>query len=234
VKRIVGCDSVHLERRKGNQKQAVAYCTKRESRKDGLEPFIWGELKEQGRRNDLEDIVKDLQNKVSIKDIIIDNPSTLPLINAMQKFEYMLNDTKRDWVPEVVVLVGDPGTGKTKQVHELESDLYTVPEPTSTVWFDGYKGQEAVLFDDFNGNIRYHLMLQLLDRYPMTVNVKGGFTNWCPKRIYITSNKEMYDWYPNMNIGALKRRISNVVYKCTEVPGNTMPEPIYDCIFDLC
>lgn len=211
----------HLEPRRGTQAQAVAYCTKDDTRCPDHEPFTWGEMKAQGKRNDLNRAIELLQEKVSIIEVINDQPGLLPYINALGKYQSMLHDNVvRDEAPEVIVIVGEPGTGKTREVYDKEPEVYRVAEPTSTVWFDGYRGEEAVLFDDFNGNIRYHYLLQLLDRYKMRVNIKGGTTNWCPKRIYITSNSEPTSWY-QQDTKALIRRITKMVYKSTEVAGNT-------------
>lgn len=49
VKQALGSDQVHIEKRRGSQKQAIDYCKKEESREE--EPVIFGEPKGQGRRN---------------------------------------------------------------------------------------------------------------------------------------------------------------------------------------
>ena len=127
----------------------------------------------------------------------------------------------------VEVIIGTPGSGKTRSVYDKEPEVYTVPiQQSNSVWFDGYQGQEAVLFDDFYGGIKYSNMLQLLDRYPIQVPIKGGYVNWRPKRIYITSNKDIETWYGS-DIPALKRRINQIHYQgsISEVVGNTIPLP---------
>lgn len=90
---------------------------------------------------------------------------------------------------EVICLYGPAGTGKTRLVYEREPNLFICPDSTLQ-WFDGYGGEEAVLIDDFRGipHQRVGFLLQLLDRYPLRVPVKGSFVQWNPSRIYITSN----------------------------------------------
>jgi hypothetical protein len=56
----------------------------------------------------------------------------------------------------------------------------------------------------------------------MRVPIKGGFVNWVPKKIWITSNYHPREWYPNAkdeHVKALKRRFSKVVRyrRCFEV-----------------
>ena len=124
----------------------------------------------------------------------------------------------RDWKSDVFIYWGDTGTGKTRAVYEAEADLWIATD-NSLNWFDGYTGQEAVLFDDFVSikNEKFGFLLRLLDRYPMDVPVKGGFTKWLPKRIYFTSNLRVEDWFMGVSAAsqsALRRRITDTVHFC--------------------
>ncbi len=103
-----------------------------------------------------------------------------------------------DRAPTVTVLVGPTGCGKTRYVYDTHSaeQLYRLPV-TDGFWLDGYSQQEAVLFDEFTGNMPMSRFMQLIDRYPVSVPRKGGFLLWGPPRwIYITSNLDPRDWYP--------------------------------------
>jgi len=102
---------------------------------------------------------------------------------------------------------GPTGTGKTRDVVGRHENLFIVPDLTGK-WFDGYNGEEAVLFDDTDKFV--HLprstFLRLCDRYGQQVPVKGGFAYWKPKYIYFTSN---YHWdYIYGKDPAIERRIS--------------------------
>lgn len=99
------------------------------------------------------------------------------------------------------VLYGSTGTGKTRYVHQqahlfYEDDIWIYP---GQGWFDGYQGQQVVVFDDFYGDMPFGTLLKVLDRYKLDVPVKGGFTNWNPTRIYITSNVHPLCWYKDLN-----------------------------------
>lgn len=48
--------TMHCEPRKGTQKQAIAYCTKEDTRAPDCIPYEWGERKEQGHRSDLDNL----------------------------------------------------------------------------------------------------------------------------------------------------------------------------------
>jgi len=88
--------------------------------------------------------------------------------------------------PDVIFITGPSGSGKTRYVRELEPIVYDIPRGP---WRDGYDLQEAVLYDNLEPNSigDRAQFLKEIDRYPIQVPVKGGFTAWKPKRIYITS-----------------------------------------------
>lgn len=223
AKEILGCQTTHLEKRKGSQDDAINYCTKLDSRAPEQHPFIWGKKARQGERTDLQSALQDIKKKnKTIIEIIDEQPHLIRIINHLQKYQQLCEEPRKREDPiEVNVLIGEPGTGKTKYVFDNEKDLYVVPEPQNgNVWFDGYQGQEAVLFDDYYGQCKYHYLLRLLDRYPMQVPIKGGFTQWKPKRIYLTSNKQHHQWYSKPDIRALDRRIHKIFI--FEAGGNTM------------
>lgn len=199
-------DRAHFERAKGTPEQAAEYC-----RKDG--DFIeYGTLPvRRGHRSDIDSLVQTISSGACIDDIRDQHPKLfLRYPRAIGEWVTSLQPT-REWVTEVIVHWGKTGTGKTRSVFEFicRDSIYIHP---GEQWFDGYDGQPVVLFDDFSGSeFKLSYLLKLLDRYPMRVPVKGGYKNWIPKHIFITSNLDPEDWYPHANEehrNALKRRIS--------------------------
>jgi len=90
-------------------------------------------------------------------------------------------------------------------------------------WFDGYEGQRTVILDDFRkNNMSFSLLLRLLDRYCITVPVKGGYTCWNPLTIIITCTNAPHAEFVRHNddntttlyenIGQLDRRITQVMH----------------------
>lgn len=79
-------------------------------------------------------------------------------------------------------------------------------------FFDGYADHESVLIDDFEPkNCPFRWLLQLLDIYPLDVEVKGGSTRWIPKKIYITHEKHPREWYAGQgDVRQLLRRITEI------------------------
>ena len=65
--------------------------------------------------------------------------------------------------------MGPTGCGKTRSAYE--STPSGLPKPYFVVmpaqWWDGYNGQDTIIFDDFYGQIRMADMLRYLDGYPV-------------------------------------------------------------------
>lgn len=108
------------------------------------------------------------------------------------------------------VFYGPTGTGKSRRAwDEAGMDAYS-KDPRSKFW-DGYRGEENVVIDEFRGSIDISHVLRWFDRYPVRVEVKGSSTPLCAKRVWITSNLHPMDWYKDLDATtylALERRLT--------------------------
>lgn len=213
LKSIIGT-RYHFEKRRGTPEQAIEYC-----KKDGVF-FTFGEpssvSSSQGKRTDLEEIREKIKSGSSEKDIAEEHFSQW--IWHRRSFGQYRNLCcgQRNFKSEVYVYYGATGSGKTRSIYECEPDLW-ISSDNSLKWFDGYHGQSAALFDDFVSikNEKWGLLLRLLDRYPMSVPIKGGFVEWVPRKIYFTSNLHPDEWYTGVSEEsrqALHRRITTIKY----------------------
>ena len=100
---------------------------------------------------------------------------------------------------DVYYIEGPTGIGKTYGIFERFPDAYRPIVSGDKVWFDGYDGQETLLLDELRGNIKMSLLLQLLDPYPLKVEVKGGMVPAKWKRVFITTNTPPEKWYPHLS-----------------------------------
>jgi len=108
-----------------------------------------------------------------------------------------------------LVFWGATGTGKSRRAWAEAGDEAYAKDPRSKFWC-GYRGQENVVIDEFRGGIDISHLLRWLDRYPVSVEIKGSSTPLCAEVFWITSNIHPNDWYPDLDLatrGALVRRM---------------------------
>lgn len=115
---------------------------------------------------------------------------------------------------QVSVFWGTTGSGKSRRAWQ-EAGLQAYPKDPMSKFWDGYRGQEHVVIDEFRGAISISHILRWLDRYPTIVEVKGSSVVLNCKRIWITSNLSPEQWYPDLDDEtkrALRRRFTQVVH----------------------
>lgn len=107
---------------------------------------------------------------------------------------------------------GATGTGKSRRAWD-EAGLDAYPKDPRSKFWDGYRGQENVVIDEFRGGIDISHMLRWFDRYPVIVEIKGCATVLKATSIWVTSNLHPNDWYPDLDDEtklALLRRLTVV------------------------
>lgn len=121
----------------------------------------------------------------------------------------------------VKVFWGKTGTGKSRRAWE-EAGWDAYPKIPSTKFWDGYQDQPNIVIDEFTGQIGIEHLLRWFDRYPVTVETKGSACVFRATRIWVTSNIDPRQWYPNApeaQVEALMRRL-----EITHYPGNPVLE----------
>lgn len=208
LKKLFRNNGVHLEPMRGTPEQAASYC-----KKEGnfIERGILPSGK--GARTDIVAFREAIKSGATIKQLIEDHTTcTFRYYNTMERIR-LHYAPERTTPPKISVYWGETGTGKTRKAWDEFPDLWVYP---GFGWFDGYDGHKVALFDDFSGGeFKITYLLRLLDRYKMRVPVKGGFTNWNPEHILLTSNLNPRTWYESANAEhqkALLRRLSNITH----------------------
>jgi len=209
----------HLEAAKGSPEQNVAYCTKAETRVAG--PWTLGEVpKGAGERTDLHRAAEELMRSGDIR--AIDPAVFIKYASGCLKLAALAPPPRRDNL-KVITIIGETGIGKSYSVHDLYPDVFVVNMGNSGLWWDGYTGQPAIMFEEFKGQVQLQKMLQILDPYPLRLEIKGGLVPARFSIVFITSNTMPKDWYENKEgrrdaeLKALDRRLD------TETETNKNP-----------
>lgn len=207
-----GHHDFHVEIALGTQLQNITYCTKEETQYKRPKSFRLGIPMEQGQRNDLQDIADAIIAGKTDYEILMSNPTWFHHERYIKKLrEVRLHNYKTiQREIEVKYIYGDPGSGKSRQVFEEIGDkkyYMPIPPKNGNLWFDGYDGEDILWLEDIDeDSISRTLFLRLLDRYPLTLEVKGGITHACWTKVYITSNFE-----PEYHCDAIQRRFTTVI-----------------------
>lgn len=198
--------------RKGTRDQARAYCMDRKKKGVVLESPVfefgtWG--KGQGNRTDIDQAVA----CKSVAEIKAKYPAIY--VRYFKGFEKLfLPDASRDWEMKIDVFWGPTHSGKTHVARQLMKDSPTYWKMPGK-WFDGYTGQENVIWDDFNymhKDLNDKFMLRLFDKYPLIVEPKGSTVNFVAKWIILTCDSHPRDWtYNEKDQAQLMRRINRIV-----------------------
>jgi len=186
-----GLENSWLKQRRGNQKQAIAYSKKEDTRIEG--PWEHGTPKAQGARVDLEAVKTDIDKGFSIKQIADEHFHTCArYMNFFRQYKRM-RDPQRDWPMEIYIIIGPSGSGKTRFAMDSFRGAYWKPHGK---WWDNYDGQDCVVIDEMYGNrFSFTELLNLMDRYPHSVEIKGGTVEFTSRVLVFTSNQEPEDWY---------------------------------------
>lgn len=179
-------EKMHIESAHGTGDQCTAYCTKLESRVDG--PWTHGEMRQQGRRRDLDSLFSDIRGGAKMKDIAESNPQLFVQYGrGLESYRKIAQPAPRRDDIKLYYFWGDPRTGKSRKAHEMFPDAFKMNDNTNG-WMDGYDGEDAVIIDDFEGLIPRGQLLKMCDRYPLSVPVKGSMVNFRGTKIVFTSN----------------------------------------------
>ena len=177
---------IHLEESRGTALQNKEYCTKEESRVEGGLTGEYGEMRtttrgaKKGRLSELADKIKEGEDPMQLED---DYPGEfLQYRDKIDDF-ILKQKGKRNWAMEIEIFYGPTGTGKSYTSNTENPNAYNVPWPTGgRWWWPGYTGQDTVIMDEFRHQIKYDVMLKMMDRYAWALEAKGRSFNFVSKK----------------------------------------------------
>lgn len=216
-------EGAHIEVMRGTISQALDYVEKEEG--DATIDFPSGNIEigsrppagsgGQGSRSDLLVLYEAARDGKRGRDLIEANPEAF--IKFARGIEAVVGcyEDRRAFKTEIRWYYGPTGTGKSKTAYEEAEALgsFYVKDPTSN-WWDGYAGEHSCIIDDYRRDFcTFSSLLRLFDRYPLPVQVKGGYRQFRSKVIFITTPKNPQDTWESRtqeDISQLMRRIETV------------------------
>lgn len=208
LKNLIGIPRIHLQIADGTAYENYEYCSK-----DG-DFEEWGPRPTGKKRNrDELAVYYDKLVRESGNDGITKFREEHPGVYAFSGHT-LLRNQQSAIQPKVRVGVvaywvwGDTGTGKSHSAWARFPQSYS-KEPKHK-WWSGYLGEDTVIIDDFGqDNIDITLLLRWFDKYPTSVETKGGQMGLHATKFVVTSNFPPSHIYAgHVQLPALIRRLT--------------------------
>lgn len=211
--------TAHLEPRRGPIQQAIDYVTKEETRVSEEPRLEHGTIRhsdEKGRRKDVE-VVREaiLEKGLSSDEVFLQVPESNRMTAMVEKL-VAARDRSRHTKPrqmEVIWLYGPPGTGKTSLAVEIGgTSYYRVTDYQHP--FDSYSGEEVLILDEFDGEMRLSTLLNVLDIWPTVLPARYADRVAAYSEVVLVSNEAPWSFYPwetPSRRQALMRRVHQVL-----------------------
>ena len=190
----------HFEVTRGTNQEASDYCKKDETYTGGLR-FEHGELPIRKAPKATERLEKAAEELDSIK-VAYKRPAEIDSFSLLQSgfvqaYKLCTEDILGRYRPElrILTLIGPPGCGKSYNINRIFPYHGVCIYGNSGCWFQN-PAADCMLFEEFNGQIPLQKMLQYLDPYPLSLEVKGRMAPAVYTTVVITSNTPPKYWYP--------------------------------------
>jgi len=198
------------------------YCGADKYEKDGKIKEKNPEFKEfgiapaQGKRTDLDFVKEEILAGKKVDEIVIERPMLFHQYGrTLERIEEIaLRQKYRTWMTECDWYFGETGVGKSHKAFEgFSYETHYVYNLNDGGFWNGYIGQEIVIINEFRGQIFYSELLDLIDKYPKSVKIKGKApVPFLAKKIIITSslppNEIFHGLSERDSLDQLKRRIN--------------------------
>lgn len=211
--------NAYLAKREGTHAEARDYCTLPEYKGKAKEvlagPWTVGEWSDEegpkkggkaaGAKHKLnvESMLKEVKDGKSDLYLMEKYPHLFMSMNkGIEKARLIYANEHPRQQPDVFVYWGATGTGKSHTANQIminNGGGHVFRKGNQgNMWADGYDPirHPVVWFDEMDGGfMTYRMLLRICDKWPLTLDTKGGAVNFNPKIIVFTSSKHPKEWY---------------------------------------
>lgn len=229
VQKLFSNRTMHLEAMYGSENDNLIYCkktgkwslTKKGQEKYKGKYYELGEFITQGRRSDIEEIQKKLDEQEPMYSVAKDYfGDFIRYHSGFYKYAELVakEKSKKFRKVEVIFLSGKTGTGKTRKAMEEATFKITGDQLN---WWDGYENDKCILIDEYSNQIPITKLLNLLDGYQLRLPIKGSHTyaNW--NKVYVTTNLTKDELHPFAKSEHQKALIRRIKTFANVTKGNT-------------
>lgn len=218
--------NVHSDIMRGTKEQASDYINKKGKFEEKGEKIIlqWGNIESiennQGSRNDLNDFdVNCLSKDFNLDDFLLQfYDDTLIRMYTNRFYRIRRIKAQEFRKVEVIYVEGEAGSGKSRGAFEKYPGAFRVSTDIKNNFpFDGYSCQDIIWLDELRpGYFTHSQLMQILDGYPMNVNVKGSNCPACWTKVIITTAVPLSDWYHNNELEYNENQKQQFLRRITE------------------
>lgn len=195
--------SVWLGAARAYAPENIRYCSKFDQ-----DPELWGVFTEgtPGKRNDWHEMRRLAETDAPVADFFEAAPHlAMPHHNKIAGWKGVYCEQKvRTWKTVPKIFLGPPRVGKSTSMRAQAQALaeaegwrvYTKSD--SDKWWPGYDGQEIILIDEAHGGFwQWQALLRFFEEGQLTVQYKGGSTDFLGRVVFMTTNTHPAFWYKN-------------------------------------
>ncbi len=207
-------NNIHAEETLGNPEQNREYIRKEgkwadtEKKETNLADTFeeWGELPQGHKwKKTLFTILFNMIEKgMSNSEILRKNPDYMKYINHIERTRQALREEefKNRWRDiECIYVFGETNTNKSRTYMEMYGyeNVYRITNYTGNAVWDGYRGQDVVIFEEYRSQIMISEMLTWLEGYP-NCSLRARYTDKvaCYTKVVFISNIPLEKQYPNV------------------------------------
>jgi len=188
--------------------------------------FEWGTMPKphKGKRSDLTILYNMIVEGMTNAEILRAKPDYLRYLSHIERTRQAIREEefRNKWRDiSCIYVYGETETGKTRSYMEKYGyeNVYRITNYIGNAVWDGYRGQDVIIFEEFRSQILISEMLTWLEGYPnCSLRARYADKVACYTKVIIISNIPLEEQYPNIQEDspptwrAFLRRIQKVVH----------------------